>query len=60
MLVPRAAQGNVVLVGVGMTNQQMPLAISVPWSFLVAPALLGINLEQCCAFSLILLRRTNW
>lgn len=25
---------------VGMTNQQMLLAISVPWSFLVAPALL--------------------
>lgn len=57
MLVARAAQGDV---GEGMSNQQMLLAISVPWSFLVAPALLLINLEQHCAVCLILLERTNW
>lgn len=53
----RAAQGDV---GEGVSNQQMLLAISVPWSFLVAPALLLINLEQHCAVCLILLERTNW
>lgn len=41
--------GTMVLMGVGMTNQQMLVAISAPWAFLAACPLLRINLEQRCA-----------
>jgi len=60
MLVARAALGTMALMGVGMINQQMLLAISVPRAFLAAPPLLRINLEQCCAVCRDFAQKEEW